>query len=89
MLHHTKHSASEKQENQMVVKYLRQENPSWESRSFPKAQLCLLLFAFFASKIKVNSFIAARSELFFQKALHEVPLIISRLARRFGSLGTD
>lgn len=48
MLHHTNHSEFEKQETQIVVKYLRQENPSWESRSFPEA---LLLF-FFKKKKK-------------------------------------
>lgn len=42
MLHHTNHSEFKKQETQMVVKYLTQENPSWESRSFPEAQECLL-----------------------------------------------
>lgn len=42
MLHHTNHSEFEKQETQMVVNYLRQENPSWESRSFPEALECLL-----------------------------------------------
>lgn len=42
MLHHTNHSEFKKQETQMVVKYLRQENRSWESRSFPEAQESLL-----------------------------------------------
>lgn len=42
MLHHTNHSEFEKQKTQMVVKYLRQENPSWESWSFPEALLLFL-----------------------------------------------
>ena len=67
----------------MVVKYLRQENPSWESRSFPEAQECLLFLKHFfqtESKIKVTVSYS-RSDTLFQKAFTEVQSISSRRLR--------
>lgn len=86
MLHHTKHSAFEKQENQMVVKYLTQENPSWESRVFPEAQECLLFFKKRNEDCMDNEsygFTPAGRRMLSQKA-SQVQLT-SPLARGFGS----
>lgn len=66
----------------MVVKYLRQENPSWESRSFPEAQECLLFLKHFFRwnrKLKLQ-FPTAGSDTLFQKAFKEVQSISSRRA---------
>ena len=60
----------------MVVKYLRQENPSWESRSFPEAQECLLFLKYFFRwnrKLKLQ-FPTAGSDTLVQKVFKQVQL---------------